>query len=784
MQPSAPSARAAGLPAREIHLRDLLAVIRRHWRVVVVVPVLVALGAWYAGRNTVPQYQSHLTVQINSPKQVFARLDDIDIDEFALKTDPILSEALVLTTQGLALEVVRSLGLQLELVDPTLKRRDVFASMAVDSLAPLGDYTLVLRGPAGYEIRDGSGTTVAAGPYATPAVGPGFRVDVRPSTDQREIAFRITSPEAAAAWVSASLSYAVRQGTNAVDMYFTGTDWALVPRILNESAVQLRLDGAQRARTIAQRKREYVYEQLVESRQAYQARLNELQTYKERQEIADLSAEAQATVRSIQDFELERQRLLVEIATVTQAVSDSAQLGIETLNRLAAVQNVGSNAALAFQLQNLLKLYDERRSLTAGTLGLQRDNPQVVAIDQRIEEAQEALRQAVRGARETLAARLAALDKKIADLRATLRTYPGMETRIAQLQLEAGIQEQTTRYLLGQYESSRMQEATIAPYVSILDGASPAYRIGTTLRQKVLLGLLVGLLLGLGGAFFFEYLDQTIKSARDVDRALGVPVLGLVPLDPKLAGRGNGRKPISVITSLESDDPAAEAYRTLRTNVTFVGAERPVQFLALTSAGPGEGKSTTVANLALALAQGGHRTLLIDGDLRRSLLHRAFGLVHDPGLTDILIGKASAREAIRPDVVPKLDVLPAGASPPNPSELLGSDAMHALIADLRREYDYILIDTPPVLPVTDATVVSTTADATILTIRSGDTEEASAVRAMEQLKRVNARVAGVVLNGVDQKRDRHYAYYRYQRNVPYLARNPVRSLRSRISRIF
>jgi tyrosine-protein kinase Etk/Wzc len=568
-------------------------------------------------------------------------------------------------------------------------------------------------------------------------------------------------------------------------MYFTGTDPGLVPRILNEAAVQLRLDGAQRAQAIAARKREYVFDQLGQSRNAYEAKLAELQQFKERREIADLSAEAEATVNSIQEFELERQQLLVELATVDQAVSDSGPLGVESLNRLAAVQNVGSNAALEFQLHNLLELYEQRRTLTAGSLGLNQDNPQVLAVDQRIDEAHSALREAVRGARSTLAVRIRALDDKIAQLRRQLQTFPGMETRIAQIQLEAGIQEQTTRYLLGQYESARLQEATIAPYVNILDGASPAYRIGSSLRQKVLLGLMVGLLLGIGGAFFLEYLDQTIKTTQDVDRVLAAPVLGLVPLDAKLASRGgDGRRPISVITALEGDDPAAKTYRTLRTNVTFVGAERPIQLLALTSPGPGEGKSTTAANLAVALALGGHRTLLIDADLRRPLLHRAFGLVQDPGLTDVLVGRSPTREAIRPDVIERLDVLPAGSSPPNPSELLGSDAMHGFVAEVRQNYDYIVVDTPPVLPVTDATVIATVADATILAVRSGETEETSASRALDQLKRVNARIAGVVLNGVDARRDRHYAYYKYQKNVAYKARGPVRTIGRRISRMF
>lgn len=365
-------------------------------------------------------------------------------------------------------------------------------------------------------------------------------------------------------------------------------------------------------------------------------------------------------------------------------------------------------------------------------------------------------------------------------MRARLRTFPGQETQISQLQIESGILTETYRYLLGQFQAAQLQQATVAPYINLLDSAVPAYRIGTTMMQKVLLGVLVGLLLGLGGAFFLEYLDQTIKNAADVQRVVGVPVLGQIPYEAKLAQSANGKRhPIVVMSALGPDDPAAEAYRALRTNVTFVGADKPLQFIAVTSPSPGEGKSTTATNLAVTLAQGGNRTILVDGDLRRPLIHRAFDLNQEPGLTDVLIGRVSQREAIRPQVTPQLDILPAGSSPPNPSELLGSGAMHALVADLRRQYDYIVIDTPPTLPVTDAAVVATSADATILVLRSGDTEENAASRAIDMLRRVNARVAGAVLNGVARRHDQYYTYYSYRKE-----RQPQTSVKTLISRMF
>jgi len=185
--------------------------------------------------------------------------------------------------------------------------------------------------------------------------------------------------------------------------------------------------------------------------------------------------------------------------------------------------------------------------------------------------------------------------------------------------------------------------------------------------------------------------------------------------------------------------------------------------MVVTSPGPGEGKSTTAANLAITLAQQGSPTLLVDADLRRPIVHRAFNLVQEPGLTDVLIGATDLREAIRPNVVPKLDVLPAGALPPNPSELLGSAAMRRLLEDVRGRYDTVLFDSPPTLAVTDASVLAAGTDAVILVIRAGDTEDGAAQRALEQLRRVQARIAGAVLNGAEKDRDRYYNYYAYYR---------------------
>ncbi len=767
---------------REVHLRDLVAVVVRHWALVLLLAGLVGAGAYYSGRKAVPQYQSSLTVQISSPKQVFSRLSDFTIDELTLRTDPILSEALVLTTQGLALEVVDDLALQLQLADPSVRRGELLTGISVntDSVVP-GTYRLV-AGPQGYELRDSAGAAIAKGVPEETVVGPGFSFRMLPQVESVTVDLQILSRVAAAAAVTGGLSYRVREATSVVDLSFTGTDPTMVPLILNGAALQLRDMGVRRALAASQTRRRYIEEQLQQSDSLVRQSLRDLQRFREGQQITNLSAQVGAIVQTIQRLEQDRQLEQVRMLTIQDAMATADTIGVETLNRLAATQGIGNNAATSFQIGSLLRLYEQRRTLTAGAMGLREGNPQVSGIDEQIRQGHAALQRAVDASVHSIQSRLDALDNEIATQREELLKFPGMETQISQLSLESNILNETRRYLLGQYQEARMQEATIAPYIEILDSASPAFRIGTSLRQRIILGVLVGLLLGLAGAFFLEYLDQTVKSSADIERVLGIPVLGAIPYDLKLAPRSGGRRgSLVTINHLDPDEPAVESYRALRTNVTFVGAEKPLQFIAVTSPGPREGKSITAINLALTLAQSGRRTILVDGDLRRSTIHRAFGLVQEPGLTDILIGGVSATEGIRPEVAERLDVLPSGSTPPNPSELLGSSAMDALIRELRRDYEYVIMDTPPILPVTDAVVVASNADATILVVRSGDTEETAAQRALDQLRRVHARIAGAVLNAVSQKKDPQYSYYSYSYRRGPPSRSRIRSAASKVA---
>lgn len=734
----------------------------------------VAISAtWFFGRRAVPMYQSSATIRVDSKRGVFQDLNDLDVADLSLRTDPVLSEALVLKTQALGFMVADAGRMQLYF-GPGQQRSDYVYQIEVDSGAVPDSFRLEFKGARGYELRRGTGNgLIASGDYHTRAVAPGFSFMVQPSDIEMSVSFSIIARYAAASMASGGLGYQIQPSTNIVTVTYTGTDPSVVPVALDLALRALQQSGVQRIQDMADQRLAYITERVEFARQQYLTSLSRMQSYQESQHTTDLTAEEVALIQSIQAQEREKERRQLDIATMRGIMGEGSDVRYETVNSLAAVAAIQSNPAMQFQLENLLKLYDERQQATAGQLGLRETNPAVQAIDIRIRSAARSLIDAANATIRSLESQLASIEETIRASRARLATYPGKQTQFAQLQLDTDLQNDTYKYLLSQQEAARIQRATIAPYVSIVEPARPAARIGMGLRQKLMLGLIIGLSLAVLTAFFLEYLDQTIKTSADVERALEVPVLGLIPYEGSKGqpvtvqahnGGGRRRQSLPLVSLMSPDHPASEAYRTLRTNVTFVNAEqRQLQLLVVTSPGPGEGKSTTAANLAITLAQQGSRTLLVDADLRRPLVHRAFNLVQEPGLTDVLVGTAQVREAIRPNVVPKLDVLPAGALPPNPSELLGSDAMRTLLEQLRAQYEIIIFDSPPTLAVTDATVLGASSDAVILVVRAGETEEVAAQRALQQLRRVQARVAGTVLNGIRKDRDRYYNYYSYYR---------------------
>lgn len=250
------------------------------------------------------------------------------------------------------------------------------------------------------------------------------------------------------------------------------------------------------------------------------------------------------------------------------------------------------------------------------------------------------------------------------------------------------------------------------------------------------IGLLVGLLLGGLIAVLRERFDPTVRSADALEQATGAPLLGAILFD-------NQSKDEPTIRELDSYDPRVEAFRVVRTGVQFIHPDAKSKVFVVTSAVPGEGKTTTAINLALILAEGGEKVALVEGDLRRPAVSEYLGLVEAVGLTTVLVGRQTLAEATQE--VGTLDVLTAGRKPPNPAELVKSEAMHALIDSLREQYTYVLIDAPPLLPVTDASLLAANSDGVILVTRYGGTKHTELTTAVKRIESVGGTIVGTVL---------------------------------------
>ncbi|MFD2922555.1 CpsD/CapB family tyrosine-protein kinase [Halobacillus naozhouensis] len=214
-----------------------------------------------------------------------------------------------------------------------------------------------------------------------------------------------------------------------------------------------------------------------------------------------------------------------------------------------------------------------------------------------------------------------------------------------------------------------------------------------------------------------------------------------------------------IIANDNPKSPIAEQYRTIRANLQFASVDKELQSLLITSAGPSEGKSMTSANMAAVFAQQGKRVLLVDADLRKPTVHHSFRLNNTKGLSNFLVGRQTLKETTQITAVDNLDVLPSGPIPPNPSELLGSKAMHKLMMEARQSYDLLILDTPPVLAVSDSQVLAREVDGVMLVVRSGQTEFQAAERAKELLEQSKANLLGVVLNDREKKNSNYYYYY-------------------------
>jgi len=364
---------------------------------------------------------------------------------------------------------------------------------------------------------------------------------------------------------------------------------------------------------------------------------------------------------------------------------------------------------------------------------------------------------------------LASQNSQISKLEYHLRQLPAKQQEFDQLEREQKVLEKHYGELLAKLRKEELADAGTTEDIKILDPAiPPEYPTNRDKRQKAAFGGIFALFLGIGLVLVIEYMDKTIKTADDVKKHLRLPILGTIPqIDFEDTYDFQDSEKIKkidqqLVTHDYSPTPIGEAYRSLRTNLMFTKDTGRIRSLVLTSNEPGDGKSFTAANLTITLAQLKSNTLLIDSDLRRGVLHNTFGVPKEPGFSNYLTDVVPLQSIIHETQVPNLSMISCGSLIPNPSELLGSHQMQRFLDEVRRKFDLVVFDTPPLNAATDAVVVGTQVDAVVLVIRAGKTTRDLAKSKLELFSSVPAKLLGVVLNGTTADMAHPgYSYYHY-----------------------
>ena len=701
----------------EMNLRDYWLIIRRRRLIIIASTVLVALLSFWFAKQKVPTYQATAAVRFEQSTQLsgllvevlsYSSADNIETQVTLIKSYPILEE------------VARRLG-------------------------------RLPQAAAGGAVRESKGYWAALD-----VISSRVKVTRVPSTSILEIMATSTNPREA------------RDLANSV---------AEVYRDYNRQQRNLRVTEA----------RKFIETQLKEVEARVKRAESEVWAFREANRIISPGAESTVLLSLFTqvrgDIEKARQqRTELELVQARLARTDpnaSERVFIDTTNpAMQRLQTMYSELLL------------ERNNLA---LEVTDRHPRLQALDDRMREIRVEMRREVAAQIAALRTREEILNRQMGDLLQKNREVPAVELAMQRLQREAKNNDDLLALLKAKHQEALIKESEKIEEVSIVRPATePDTPVGAEALNTVLVGALLGLSLGLVLAFVQETLDTSIGTIEDVEAYLEVPVLGVVPhIDSReTVQRVLERRPALaqmdpeallshalLITHFDPKSPVAEAYRTLRTNVQFARMERSGKILVITSPTLQEGKTTTIVNLALTLAQSGQRTLLIGGNMRRPSIHRFFGIEREPGLSDILIGSTPWRDCVRTvadilmgrfemeDIMaaPGLDnlhIIEAGPIPANPSELLSTPKMAEFLRAVRDEYDIVLIDTPPVLPVTDSAIVASQADGVILVYQAGKVGRLVLKRAKVHIENVGGKVWGVVLNDVKTE-IAGYAYTHY-----------------------
>jgi exopolysaccharide transport family protein len=545
-------------------------------------------------------------------------------------------------------------------------------------------------------------------------------------------------------------------GSRLVNLRFVAYDPGLATQAANLLA-QLYIEQSMEFRyTTSSEATGWLGDRIKEQQEKLQAAEKTLQTYREKEGFLNFE-ERQGLV----DQKLTALSTAVLQARTERIGKEAAYNQMRNLgpNQLESFPMVMGSSVIQLLKTELAELHKEEARLS-DSLGDR--HPDMVKLRTQIRTTDEKIRGEMRNVVRSLEAEYRTAASQENSLQANLDVAKQEALELNRKAIEFGVlkrdvesNQQMYKDLLTRNKQTDLESELKTTNIRIVEKAEvPRGPISPQRTRNYQLALFLGLALGLALTAFFEHMDNTFKTPEDVKEHLGLPFLGMVP-DVGVKAPNNSPRPSPLILK-NPQSAVAESYRVLRTNLIFSSAETSGRALVISSANPGEGKTTTVANLAASLALNGAKVLAVDADLRRPTMHQHFGVPKTPGLSDLIVGKCQASDSIHTTRFQGLQVLPCGYIPPNPAELLGSAAMKQVLEALRTHYDWVLIDTPPILAMADTPVLCPLVDGVVLVVGAEVSGRTHIQRAIDQVLGVGGKIIGVVLNKVNLERNSYY----------------------------
>lgn len=739
-----------GAPQREMRplldWRNAVRIVRRRGMAAATVAMVVFVAAIVRAFTQVPVYEAKARILIEADRGNPAGLKD-PLEENRSSLTDYQTQLMILQSRSLARTTMQSLGVWIQPSAPAEPK--VKPGSFAAFIAAVGDAATGISSWLWEPSTRGAASLPSDPPDAAGQISRKESSDETNKIDE----------------FLAGLRVAPVLGTRLVDVYYTSMDAAIATRYVNGLVTHFIRENAEARMTASKDVIDWLNERLAEQRKALEASESALNEYRAKHNITSGSEQASLSVQRLTELtaavtkaktdRIEKEAMMKQLASVKDDPAALESFPAVLANPL--VQQLRSQLlALQQQQAQLAEKYEDRHP------AMIKMRDQVKAADARLRAEVAKVLTSVKSDFDAARVAEATLDRTLEAQKQETLSHNGNDLELVLLQRDAESNRQIWQNLQQRVNEFSVTRERRTSDVRIVDAAEvPQTPLGENVRKNLRYGGLGALFLALCVAFCLEYFDSRVKTPEQIKTELGLPFLGLVPLT---GGRKPDAPPLIVTQAEHNHIPPGfgEAFRKLRTNVRLSLPDEGVQPLLITSPGMSEGKTLVASNLATTLALANFRVLLIDGDLRRPRLHKMFGLPQEPGLSNLIVGQKPASEVVRKTKVPGLNVLTSGTLPPNPSELLESKRFKTFVSQLHHYFEWVLIDSPPVLPVTDAMVLSQDVAGVILVMSADSTPLQAARNAIDQLDTARARVLGAVLNRVDLERRAYYYANHYR----------------------